>query len=161
MVHVYVCAHVFSTEKKRHFIMSGNTSGSSGSTRNGYIFPDFPLRRLFLQTRAGRSSYTSRMCDVERGSSSSANTSNSKSSNARNEKSAAANTAGDTSSNRVSSWPPKWQNQKTFAKISTSQLKWILSHVKGQATTKKNGNHSMEHLRASTYNYRRQSDTCN
>lgn len=47
--------------------MSSNNS-NSGNNRNGYSFPDFSLRRLLLQTRAGRSPYSNRMCDVERGS---------------------------------------------------------------------------------------------
>lgn len=51
--------------------MSTNNSNSGNSNRNGYIFPDFSLRRLLLQTRTGRVPYTSRMCDVERGASNS------------------------------------------------------------------------------------------
>lgn len=88
--------------------MSANNSSSSSSNRNGYIFPDFSLRRLLLQTRTGRASYTARMCDVERGSSSSISGTNGigKNSNGKNEKSnhGTANSGGDASSNRVSSW---------------------------------------------------------
>lgn len=51
--------------------MSGSGSSNNGSNRNGYSFPDFSLRRLLLQTRAARSPYSARMCDVERGSSTS------------------------------------------------------------------------------------------
>lgn len=51
--------------------MSSNNSSSSSSNRNGFIFPDFSLRRLLLQTRTGRAPYTTRMCDVERGASNS------------------------------------------------------------------------------------------
>lgn len=51
--------------------MSNNNSSGSNSNRNGFIFPDFSLRRLLLQTRAGRAPYTARMCDVERGASNS------------------------------------------------------------------------------------------
>lgn len=48
--------------------MSSNNSGSGNSNRNGFIFPDFSLRRLLLQTtRTGRTPFTTRMCDVERG----------------------------------------------------------------------------------------------
>lgn len=51
--------------------MSSNNSSGSNSNRNGFIFPDFSLRRLLLQTRTGRAPYTARMCDVERGASNS------------------------------------------------------------------------------------------
>lgn len=47
--------------------MSNNNNNNNSSNRNGYGFPDFSLRRLLLQTRGGRSSYTGRMCDLERG----------------------------------------------------------------------------------------------
>lgn len=54
--------------------MSSNNSNSGGnSNRNGFIFPDFSLRRLLLQTRTGRTPYTTRMCDVERGNASNSN----------------------------------------------------------------------------------------
>lgn len=53
------------------FRMSNSNSSNSGSNRNGYNFPDFSLRRLLLQARAGRGPYSNRMCDVERGSGSS------------------------------------------------------------------------------------------
>lgn len=56
---------IFSESK---FRMSNNSS-NGGSSRNGYNFPEFSLRRFLLQTRAGR--YSNRMCDVERGSGSS------------------------------------------------------------------------------------------
>lgn len=48
-------------------------SNNNNSNRNGYGFPDFSLRRLLLQTRGGRSSYTGRMCDLERGTGSNSN----------------------------------------------------------------------------------------
>lgn len=44
-----------------------NSNNNNNSNRNGYGFPDFSLRRLLLQTRGGRNSYTGRMCDLERG----------------------------------------------------------------------------------------------
>lgn len=90
--------------------MSANNSSSSNSNRNGYIFPDFSLRRLLLQTRTGRASYTARMCDVERGSSSSISGTNGigKTGNGKNNEKSnhglTANSGGDASSNRVSSW---------------------------------------------------------
>lgn len=46
---------------------SANNSANNSSHRNGgYSFPD-SIRRILYQTRAGRSSYASRMCDLERG----------------------------------------------------------------------------------------------
>lgn len=89
--------------------MSSNNSSSGNSNRNGFIFPDFSLRRLLLQTRTGRAPYTTRMCDVERGASSSnngvasngiANTANSK--HEKTGHASNANSAGDVSSNKVS-----------------------------------------------------------
>lgn len=56
--------------------MSNNNLNSGNSNRNGYIFPDFSLRRLLLQTRTGRVPYTPRACDVERGASNSGINSN-------------------------------------------------------------------------------------
>ncbi|XP_055325034.1 E3 ubiquitin-protein ligase RNF19B-like [Sitodiplosis mosellana] len=53
--------------------MSSNNSSSGNSNRNGFIFPDFSLRRLLLQTRTGRTPFTTRMCDVERGGASNPN----------------------------------------------------------------------------------------
>lgn len=54
---------------------SGNNSGNNSTHRNGgYSFPD-SIRRILLQTRAGRNSYASRMCDLERGNGSNVNTS--------------------------------------------------------------------------------------
>lgn len=55
-------------QKKNSKAMSNNNNNNNNSSnRNGYGFPDFSLRRLLLQTRGGRSSYTGRMCDLERG----------------------------------------------------------------------------------------------
>lgn len=102
--------------------MSNNSSSGSNSNRNGFIFPDFSLRRLLLQTRAGRAPYTARMCDVERGASNSnggatttstasataaATTPNgiANSANSKHEKTGhglGVNSAGDVSSNKVS-----------------------------------------------------------
>lgn len=48
---------------------SNNNNNHNSGNRNGYSFPDFSLRRLLLQTRAARSPYAARMCDVERGGS--------------------------------------------------------------------------------------------
>lgn len=89
--------------------MSSNNSSSGNSNRNGFIFPDFSLRRLLLQTRTGRTPFPTRMCDVERGASSSNNgvTSNgiANIANNKHEKSgpgSSVNSAGDVSSNKVS-----------------------------------------------------------
>lgn len=88
--------------------MSNNNSSSGNSNRNGYSFPDFSLRRLLLQTRASRA----RMCDVERGSSSSSaavglNSNGSSSGNGKNDKNtngSVSNSGGDAATNKVSSW---------------------------------------------------------
>lgn len=89
--------------------MSSNNSSSGNSNRNGFIFPDFSLRRLLLQTRTGRAPYTTRMCDVERGASSSNNGMSSNGiasiTNNKHEKSghgSGVSSAGDMSSNKVS-----------------------------------------------------------
>lgn len=58
----------------------GNSNASSSGHRNsnssssGLSFPTFSLRNFLMQTRAGRSSYAGRMCDLERGSSSNSGT---------------------------------------------------------------------------------------
>lgn len=93
--------------------MSNNNSSSGNSNRNGYSFPDFSLRRLLLQTRASRAPYTARMCDVERGASSSStgvvglNGNGGSSGNGKNDKttngSMSNSGVGDASSNKVSS----------------------------------------------------------
>lgn len=88
--------------------MSSNNSNSGNSNRNGFIFPDFSLRRLLLQTRTGtgRTPFPTRMCDVERGTSN-AGTANGigNNSNSKHEKTghgSAPNSAGDVSSSKVS-----------------------------------------------------------
>ncbi|XP_031619580.1 E3 ubiquitin-protein ligase RNF19B-like [Contarinia nasturtii] len=102
--------------------MSSNNSNSGGnSNRNGFIFPDFSLRRLLLQTRTGRTPYSTRMCDVERG-----NASNSGGvvtngiGNNKHEKSShgsTLNSANDVSSSKSNS-DALAQNQRTHASSS-------------------------------------------
>lgn len=89
--------------------MSSNNSSSGNSNRNGFIFPDFSLRRLLMQTRTGRAPFTTRMCDVERGASNSSNGVSSNGianiANNKHEKTghgSSVNGAGDVSSNKVS-----------------------------------------------------------
>lgn len=88
--------------------MSTNNSNSGNSNRNGYIFPDFSLRRLLLQARTGRVPYP-RMCDVERGASNSGVSSNgnatSSSSKSDKNSSSTSNSAKEVpTNNKVSSW---------------------------------------------------------
>lgn len=101
--------------------MSSNNSSSSNSNRNGFIFPDFSLRRLLLQTRTGRAPYTTRMCDVERGASNSnsgtvangvGNIANSK--HEKPSHGATLNNAGDVSSSKVSSLFTKMKQKRFF-----------------------------------------------
>lgn len=87
--------------------MSSNNN-SNANRNGGFIFPDFSLRRLLLQTRNGRVPYTARMCDVERGASNSNGGPNTVASgNSKHEKTShgsAVNSGGDVSSGKVSSF---------------------------------------------------------